>query len=622
MKTTALELLAPARNLAVAKAAIDHGADAVYMGGPAFGARAAAGNSIEEIREAVDYAHAYYARVYVTVNTIVYANELEAVRRLVNELYEAGVDALIVQDMAFAEMADLPPIALHASTQCDIRTPRKAAMLAAAGFEQLVLPRELTLEEIRAMRRAVPEDVELEAFVHGALCVSYSGDCQAGFVAMGRSANRGECPQICRLPYVLTDGQGRRLAPEAHYLSMRDMKRIDSLGEMADAGVSSFKIEGRLKDENYVKNVVAAYSAALNAIVESSGGKYCRRSYGKSEPSFVPDLERTFNRSYTEYFLHEARPQSGTAMASFLSPKWAGSPVATVLGRSADGGYIVSEKLPLVNGDGLTFTATDGKLIGFRLNKVERSGPKTIIYPASEVKLSPGTILSRNVDKAFQDLLQRGSRRVIDVDMVLKTTPSGVRLSINAAPGPVVDVEMPLELDPARGPQDDARRKVLGKLGDTRYSLRSLRDEIGAYFIPASLLTSLRREAVAALDEAISGSLPRPRRSFPGEVTGEEGMGEELTYHDNVANGLAAGFYARRGFKISGRALETLAVRPAGELRVMTTRYCLRRELDACLRTQAGKRLPAELWLRSPGGPAYRLDFDCANCRMHLISPK
>lgn len=622
MKPTALELLAPARNAAVAKAAIDHGADAVYMGGPAFGARAAAGNSIEEIREVVEYAHAYHARVYVTVNTIVYEGELKAVRKLVDELYAAGVDALIVQDMAFAEMPDLPPIALHASTQCDIRTPQKAARLAAAGFEQLVLPRELTLDEILAMRRAVPADVELEAFVHGALCVSYSGDCQAGFVAMGRSANRGECPQICRLPYVLTDRNGKQLAPEAHYLSMRDMKRIDSLGEMAEAGVSSFKIEGRLKDENYVKNVVAAYSAALDTIVESSNGKYIRRSYGKAIPAFTPDLDRTFNRAYTEYFLHAARPASGTKMASTLSPKWAGQEVARVEGRAAGGGFIVREKLPLANGDGLTFAGADGKLVGFRLNRVERQGQRTIIFPAGDVPLKGGMTLLRNVDKAFQDQLRDSGRRVMELDMTLDIPgENSLRLTLSNERGVEVAEVISVELAPARTPQEESRRKVLGKLGDTRYQLRELLDSVGDNFVPASVLTGLRRKAVEALDRKITASLPEPRRRFPQDVSGNEEQDAELTYHDNVANHMASRFYARRGFMVAGRALEVLDRKPAGELRVMTTRYCLRRELGACLRTPDGAKLPAELWLQSPSGPRYRLNFDCARCRMEVIRP-
>ncbi len=272
------------------------GADAVYIGAPAFGARAAATNSVESIRSLAQLAHRYRARVYVTMNTILYDNELDEASRLVKQLYGAGVDALIVQDMAYLGL-DLPPIALHASTQCDIRTPDKASWLAKAGFSQLVLPREYSLAEIKAVADTV--DVPVEVFVHGALCVSYSGDCQAGFAAMGRSANRGVCPQMCRLPYELVDADGNAVAPPKHYLSLRDLNRVNDLEALAEAGAASFKIEGRLKDARYVANVTAAYSRALDRIVERSGGKYRRSSAGTSSYGFTPDLDRTFNRGYT-----------------------------------------------------------------------------------------------------------------------------------------------------------------------------------------------------------------------------------------------------------------------------------------------------------------------------------
>ncbi|MDE6120764.1 MAG: U32 family peptidase, partial [Muribaculaceae bacterium] len=361
--------------------------DAVYIGAPAFGARAAATNSVDDIRELCAYAHRYGCRVYVTMNTILYDNELEEARALVYSLHAAGVDALIVQDMAYLEM-DLPPIALHASTQCDIRTPEKASWLAQAGFSQLVLPREFSLEQIRVARAAA--GVPVEVFVHGALCVSYSGDCQAGEAAMHRSANRGRCPQMCRLPYDLTDRHGRQVAPKAHYLSLRDLNQSHNLKELAEAGASSFKIEGRLKDERYVANVVAAYSRILDQIVASEPDRYRRASYGRSDCGFTPDLDRTFNRGYTSYFL--LKPSGSQRMASVETPKWAGRPVGTVMTAYDPRRGCFKARLDedLANGDGLGFFDSSRRFVGFRLNRADGE----MLYPASAVAgLKPGTVI-------------------------------------------------------------------------------------------------------------------------------------------------------------------------------------------------------------------------------------
>ncbi|MDE6276828.1 MAG: U32 family peptidase [Muribaculaceae bacterium] len=613
-----LELLAPARTADIAIEAIRHGADAVYIGGPAFGARAAAGNTIEDIRRTVEYAHRFHARVYATVNTILYPEEIEEAKRLVRELYDAGVDALIVQDMAFIEMRDeLPPIALHASTQCDIRTPEKAAALAAAGFEQLVLPRELSIDETRAIRAVVPADVELEAFVHGALCVSYSGDCQAGFIANGRSANRGECPQMCRLPYSLTDETGRELAPAAHYLSLKDLKRIDALGEMAEAGVSSFKIEGRLKDENYVKNVVAAYSAALDKLVAESGGRYVRRSHGRSTVGFTPDLDRTFNRGYTPYFLR-GRAGNGVKMASLASPKWAGSAVARVVSGpdARKGGSVVVEASDrLNNGDGLTYTRPDGSFEGFRVNRVEGNR----IYPATAVELRPGMTLFRNVDKAFLDrVAARGTRRSIPVDMTLSAGPAEdeICLRISAPEGLEGVSKAHCEPQEARSPQEAARRRALEKLGDSDYELRDLHDELRNRFVAASVLSELRRRAVAELQQAYLQSLPEKARRL--KAAGGD-FGESVDYHSNVANAEARKFYEARGTAVKEEAVERK--RPSGPMRVMTTRYCLRREMGECLRECGRGKLPkGTLYLKSTAGTPvkYKLKFDCEHCRMEV----
>lgn len=609
MNTAPLELLAPARNADIAIDAILCGADAVYIGAPAFGARAAAGNSVTDIARAAELAHRFDARIYVTMNTIVYDSEIPAVEALVRELYDAGVDALIVQDMAYLRM-QLPPIALHASTQCDTRTPARAALLEKAGFSQIVLARELTLDEIRAVRAATT--VPLEAFVHGALCVSYSGDCQAGFMATGRSANRGECPQMCRLPYRLCDASGRDLAPERHYLSLRDMNRIDLLADMADAGVSSFKIEGRLKDAAYVRSTVAAYSAALDAVVAASGGRYCRASHGRSEAGFSPDVAKVFNRGYTSYFLNTPRREPGR-IASMASPKNTGERVGTVLSCR---GKVLTARLntALHNGDGLGYFDPDGRFAGFRLNKVEGNR----LFAASDLRIAPGTPLYRNADKAYTDAVASARpQRSVALNMRLRGIDSErIALSITDERGNAVECVAEVPYQQANSPQTDARRRTLERLGGTIYRLESLDDGLADRFVAASALTALRRDALASLESAQRARYAydrrRPCRLAPGDMAGLT-----TTYHDNVANALAAEVYTAAGATIAERAAEVK--RPTGETRVMTTRYCLRRELGACLRTPSAKRLPTPLYLCAPG-IRYRLDFDCAACEMHVVA--
>lgn len=619
MKPTPLELLAPAKNAGIAIEAIRHGADAVYIGAPAFGARAGAVNTVADIARAVEYAHRFNARVYVTMNTIVYDDEIRRVESLVRELYAAGVDALIVQDMAYLSM-DIPPVALHASTQCDIRTPEKARRLADAGFSQLVLPREFSAEDIEAVRRAV--DVPLEVFVHGALCVSYSGDCQAGFMAMNRSANRGECPQMCRLPYDLVDGEGNVIVKDKHLLSLKDLCRIDSLETLVQAGATSFKIEGRLKDVAYVKNVVAAYSQALDRIVSASGGRYVRASAGKTEHLFRPSLDSTFNRGYTSYFLAMPRTGGGRRMASVDSPKWTGKPVGKVL--SAVSGKISCFRARLTenlsNGDGLGFFNADGRFEGFRLNKVD--GDR--IYPAAKVDLKPGMTLYRNFDKAFMDVLDDASH-----DSAVRTV--GLRLTLRSASGSEIVLEAEDErgryvavaagcaCQEARSSQTEQRKANLSKLGGTIYRLDSLDDRLEGLFVPASVLGALRRDVVAALDDAQKACYSFDRRRQSVLAAGAFADEGPLTYHDNVANRLAYGFYRSHGADIAQKALETGAL-PAGDVTVMTTRYCIRRELGACLKdVNEGRRLPQPLYLKSRG-VCYRLEFDCARCGMRVIS--
>lgn len=614
-----IELLAPARDADTGIEAVRHGADAVYIGPSGFGARAAAGNPTEEIARLCDYAHRYDARVYATVNTIIYDNELREVERLIAGLYRVGVDALIVQDMALLRL-DLPPIDLHASTQCDIRTPERARWLAGCGFSQLVLPREMTLDEMAAVRDAVGPDVALEAFVHGALCVSYSGDCQASCIATGRSANRGECAQLCRLPYDLTDSEGHVLVAGKHLLSLRDLDRSALLGEMTAAGVTSFKIEGRLKDTGYVKNVTAYYNRLLDEIVGSSGGRLCRASSGRSVPEFVPDLHKSFNRGFTQYFTAGAQPDS--AMGSPDTPKWRGEPVGKVL--SVKGRMIRADlTAPLANGDGLGWTDPRGGFTGFRLNRAE--GDR--LFAASDIAPVPrGTVIYRNRDKARDDMMSgTTARRRIDVTMALRS---------DAAGRPVIDVCQPgrcsvtvtdgdrTPVEAARSDQAEAHRRALTRTGDTIYDVVELDDRIAGSFIPLSRLTALRRIALDCLERARLATRPvklrRPERTVPQLP---EGM-RSLTYHDNVANRVARQLYLDAGAGSVEPALETLtpAQRRSGERRVMTTRYCVRRELGECMMRDRDRRLPdGPLWLRSGDRLRLRLDFDCRRCRMEVV---
>ncbi len=589
------------------------GADAVYIGAPAFGARAAATNSVESIRSLAQLAHRYRARVYVTMNTILYDNELDEASRLVKQLYGACVDALIVQDMAYLGL-DLPPIALHASTQCDIRTPDKASWLAKAGFSQLVLPREYSLAEIKAVADTV--DVPVEVFVHGALCVSYSGDCQAGFAAMGRSANRGVCPQMCRLPYELVDADGNAVAPPKHYLSLRDLNRVNYLEALAEAGAASFKIEGRLKDARYVANVTAAYSRALDRIVERSGGKYRRSSAGTSTYGFTPDLDRTFNRGYTSYFL------KGTPgkMASTDTPKWAGIPVGTISGELDKRRRSFRARLSaqLSNGDGLGFFNAAGTFVGFRLNRVEGNE----LWPASAPEgLTTGTTLYRNNDKAFFDLLERpdaGCYRKIRVDFTLRPVDNErIAISADDERGCSVCLVADSVYAAAKTPQEAHRRNIMAKLGDTDYTLGNVDDRLSERFIPASALTAARRDVLALLDKAAADTYAYDRRKACTLADDAFAGAKALDYHDNVANRLARRFYTGHGASIAEMAIET-APKKEDELVVMTTKYCLRRELGACLKEKNGTKLPRPLFLKNDSG-LYRLDFDCARCGMSVV---
>ncbi len=595
-----IELLAPARDASVAISAINHGADAVYIGATTHGARAAAGNSTADIARVCEYAHRFGARVYVTVNTLIYPDELKGVEKLVGELYRIGVDALIVQDLGLLRL-DLPPIALHASTQCDIRTPEKARFFQDLGFSQIVLPREMTLEEIRAVRATTT--VPLEGFVHGALCVSFSGQCYASLQCGGRSANRGECAQICRLPYDLVDGRGRILLKGKHLLSLHDLNRLDDLDRMIEAGISSLKIEGRLKDEQYVKNVVSAYDRKLR------GSGVERTSLGVIERTFTPDVNRSFNRGFTTHFLYDPK---ATGVAAIDSPKSLGAEIGQV---QAIRGNRIELKHParLANGDGLNFQFRD-KTVGFRVNRFD--APKTIVCAGKYAPegLKPGMTLRRNADKQFADILQGSNTAVRTIPLKLTLRRNGDMLILEEAAGTASTLDFPIG-EKARTPQLDARRKVIGKLGDTPYSLAELDDRLGSEFVPASVLTSLRRLLTDSLSTSIAATMERPLRGVENpEAKWPEGV--SLKAEANIANPLAEKVMRDHG--VTG-SIEVVPERGGSPEAAMTMRYCIRRELGRCLLTPQGREWPEPLTLVGAPRPL-RLHFDCKNCQMQVMT--
>jgi putative protease len=606
-KPVDIELLAPARDADIAIAAIDHGADAVYMGASHHGARADATNTLDDVRRACDYAHQFGASIYATVNTLIYDDELKEVERLVHDLYHIGVDALIVQDLGLLRL-DLPPIALHASTQCDLRTPEKARFLEALGFSQLVMARELTLDEIAAIRNVTT--VPLEAFVHGALCVSYSGRCAISQVLKGRSANRGECAQLCRLPYDLVDSKGRVIIEGKHLLSLRDMARHDRLEQMMAAGVSSFKIEGRLKDVGYVKNVVAFYRRAIDKIIERDPERYRRSSHGKVEFTFEPAIEKSFNRGFTHYFLDERRPKDGTVMASIDTPKSQGEYLGRVL-RCNGNALTIDTRAALANGDGLSYFDSKGTFSGTRVNRV-LGGGTVLLREATPIPR--GTLIYRTADKAFNDLLDKPSAtRTIAVDAHLRYNNGLLALTLDDERGNHVTHTLECDLEPASKPQTERQITELAKMGGTIYRLHEAQ-VAGDTFIPASLLARLRRETIDLLDRTHGITRPVDKRrpedlSVPYPATA-------LSPADNVANRLADQLYRNHGVTEITPALE-VGTAPTPSTPLMHTRYCLRRQLGACLKGKNAADLPKDIYLKT-NNTLLKVTCDCSNCEMLL----
>lgn len=630
-----IELLAPAKNLECGIAAVDHGADAVYIGARRFGARQTAGNSTEDIAELTRYAHQFGAMVYVTVNTIVYEKEQAALEHLLKQLVEIGVDAILVQDMAVLEIYKklkaeyvargyrMP--ALHASTQTDNRSADKVKWLKENGFERVVLARELSLEEITDIHKAHP-DVELEAFVHGALCVSYSGACYASQYFFNRSANRGECAQFCRMAFDLKDSDGETLIEDSYLLSLKDMCQLDRLGDLLEAGVCSLKIEGRLKDANYVKNVVATYSEALNAYIAKHTGKYCRSSYGRCTYTFTPALEKTFNRGFTHYFFNGRQKN----ISSFNTPKAMGEYVGYVK-EIRRGSFNVAGTAMFANGDGLCFFNRQKKLEGFRVNRVENNRLFPLTMPKN---LEPGMALYRNNDIEFERAMQgKTATRKLQVRFVVDVVDGKLTFTATDECGRSANVVLNETPEKAQKSQHDNIVKQLEKLGNTVWTANeiSITNSADEFFIPSSRLAAVRRELLEALEDTPVSN--HTDKQAVGETATNSINANNTVYADtiniaNVANTTAQNYYAAHGVKNAPTAFELNSDYKAGSTTapsavppLMTCRYCLRYALGYCVKN-GGKRPTwhEPLHLEAKNGIRVRLAFNCAKCQMEVYA--
>ena len=619
---TTLELLSPAKNLECGIAAIDHGADAVYIGATRFGARAAADNSVEDIATLCDYAHQFDAKVYVTVNTLLHDDELEEAAQLCHDVTQAGADAILIQDLRLLNMVSgfkfqvsgensqlstlnskLRAPLFHASTQTDNRTIEKVKQLSEMGFRRVVLAGELSIKEIAAIHKAVPE-VELEVFVHGALCVSYSGRCYASEYCFGRSANRGECAQFCRLPFTLKDADGNIIEQDKHLLSLKDFAQLDNLERLVEAGAVSFKIEGRLKDVDYVKNITAAYSQKLNDIISAHPDLYQRASMGRCSYSFQPDIHKSFNRGFTTYFA-DGRCAN---QASFLTPKSIGEYVGKVK-EIRGNSFNVSSVTSFANGDGMCFFSPQGKLIGFRVNKAEGNRIFPHKMPAG---ITPGTLLYRNYDQTFQKVLSKPSaERKVMLSMTFTVTPTELQLSATDEHGNNGTATMPYEYQKANTPQEDNIRRQLTKSGGTIYNITHLQinTQVETPFIPSSHLATLRRQA---LEEVKSErTLPCPPLKGGRKVQGENNCHlSPVNCHLSTVNCHLSPVNCQLNSSPNWG-------RPGGGL--MHSRYCLRHELGYC--TKSGRKAPwrEPLTLHLADGKSFNIKFDCKQCEMYIM---
>ena len=623
-----LELLSPARDADIGIEAIHHGADAIYIGGPSFGARASAENSVQDIARLVRHAHRYHSRVFVTLNTILRDDELEPARKLIHQLYDAGADALIVQDMGLLEL-DLPPIQLHASTQTDIRSPEKARFLQDAGLSQIVLARELTLPQIAAIRAATdPARCNLEFFVHGALCVAYSGQCYISHAHTGRSANRGDCSQACRLPYEVKDSQGRIVAHDKHVLSMKDNNQSDNLRALIDAGVRSFKIEGRYKDMGYVKNITAHYRVLLDEILEERP-ELARASSGECTFFFQPDPNQNFNREFTDYFVQGRKEDIG----AFDSPKNPGQTIGWVTKVHPDSVELELHDASTVlhNGDGLCYYDLHKELVGLQTNRVEalKGKGRWRIFPKDPMAgfkdLRAGVEVNRNRSMEWVRTLEKKSaERRMGVWMKLQDNPHGLTLQLTDEDGHSAQASVNVALQMAKDTSqaDTKLREQLGRLGDTLFQPLDIALELSQpWFVPASVLNTLRREAVEQLETARAAALPRLPRAQPVEPPAPYPE-DTLSYLANVYNHKARDFYAKHGVQVVAAAYESQE--EEGEVSLMITKHCVRYSLSLCPKQAKGVTgvqgtVRAEPLQLINGKEKLTLRFDCKPCEMHVV---
>lgn len=615
---TKIELLAPAKNLQIGIEAIKHGADAVYIGGPKFGARAAAGNSINEIKQLCDFAHIYCAKVYVTLNTIIYDNELEEVRKYICTLYEIGVDALIVQDLAICSLP-LPPIEIHASTQLDVTSVEKVQLLEQLGFRQVVLARELSLKQIANIKATT--NVKLEAFIHGALCVSYSGRCYASQYCFNRSANRGQCAQFCRLPFTLKDAEGRIIQKDKHLLSLRDMNRSESIIDMINAGITSFKIEGRLKDISYVKNVTAYYRKLIDEIIEQKKGELQKTSYGKCRLQFTPKLDKSFNRGFTEYFLHGIR----TKEANIETPKSLGEYIGKISRITSNRIEVIIESETNISaGDGLCFVDAQGVLQGFRVNTVTTTNQKNKLFLTtfgkqfSQISNKIETKLFRNFDIVFEKRLEKETAtRKLLLNFILKETVDGFQLFAEDETGRKTSVTFNCEHQLAKIAQYENIHRQLLKVGDTNFEIADIQINMSDdWFIPSSLLSTARRSVIQQL-LAITAPIEESRPLIQHKKLNVENLDNVLytDYRANIANEAARSFYKQIGANAEP-AFEITP--PQGKVPIMFCKYCLLHELGMCRKKSQHllQHYTFPLSLHSADGRQFELSFNCKECEM------
>ena len=633
-----LELLSPARDADIGIEAINHGADAVYIGGPGFGARASAGNALADIERLARHAHRFDARIFVTLNTILRDDELEPARQLAGQLYEAGADALIIQDMGLLQL-DLPPMQLHASTQTDIRTPEKARFLQDAGLSQIVLARELTVQQIAAVHKALgpvdaPGRANIEFFIHGALCVAYSGQCNISHAQTGRSANRGDCSQACRLPYQVTDAQGRFIAHDKHVLSMKDNNQSDNLRALIDAGVRSFKIEGRYKDMGYVKNITAHYRTLLDEIIEereASGHPLSRSSSGRTTFTFTPDPLQNFNREFTDYFVNGRKEDIG----AFDTPKNPGQAIGWVTKVGPDFVELeVSNPATILhNGDGLCYYDLHKELVGMAINRAEPASPRSTtqwrVFPKDPMEgfkdLRKGTEINRNRDMDWVRVLdKKSSDRRIGLWVQLAEQPGGLTLTLTDEDGYTGSARIQhvhqSATDAARA--EASLREQLGRFGATIFAVNDIALQLSQpWFVPASALNALRREALSDLEASRSKGFVRLPRAAPVEPPAPYPE-DTLSFLGNVFNHKAHDFYVRHGVKVIAAAYE--AHEEEGEVSLMITKHCVRYSMSLCPKQAKGVTgvqgtIRAEPLQLINGKEKLTLRFDCKPCEMHVM---